>query len=271
MSDIVEIDRDGAVAIIWMNRPQVLNAINGEMMEGISAALDLARADESVRVVVLAGRGRAFSAGYDIGAVTEGDLPSVAEARAYYRGTWDFAQRLWEYPKPLIAAVHGHCLGGACEVAMLCDLTFAGEGATFGEPEIRFSAAPPTLIMPWLIPMKVAKELLLSGATISAARAAEIGLINHVVADDAVMASALRAARVLSAVSPLAVTLTKESLRRTYDTMGLACALEYHNNMVAILDGTVTPEYQAFAEVATKDGVRAALKWRDAQFENIGE
>jgi enoyl-CoA hydratase len=262
------VEAEDAVRIIRLNRPEKLNAINPTLKAELTGLLDELEADDEVRVVVLAGAGRAFSAGADLARVHSPDrVPSVTDAQQRLESGLRLAEQIWRFRKPIIAAVHGYCLGIACELAMVCDLTIAEEGCQLGEPEIRFSSASPILVMPWLVPMKVAKELLLSGGMIDAKRAYEIGMINEVAPEGELMEAALRRAKILAAISPLATRLTKEGINRSYEIMGIATAIAQHANLAAILDGTQTEEFQAFAAVAREEGVRAAIRWRDAQFQ----
>lgn len=266
----IEVERDEAISIVRLNRPERLNAIDPRLKSELIAALDEAEADDGIRVVILAGKGRAFSAGADLGRLADRDrVTSVVHARERIRTTEQVAGRLWSFGKPIIAAVHGYCLGVACELALLCDLTIAAEGCKIGEPEIRFGSASPILAMPWLVPMKVARELLLSGATISAERAYEVGMVNEVVPADQLEARALRRARLLARISPLALRLTKEGLARTYELMGIRSAIAQHAHLAATIDGTATEESAAFAEIVKREGVKAAVRWRDAQFREL--
>ena len=123
--------------------------------------------------------------------------------------------------------------------------------------------------MPWYVPMKIARELLYTGKKIDAQRAYEVGMVNEVVPPEKLMERARQQALLLSKVAPLAVQLTKEGLNRTYEIMGFLNALNYHDNLVAILDGTRTEEYLQFKKVSDESGLRAALAWRDQQFKEV--
>ena len=150
MTDAVRYEIRGPAAWIILNRPEKLNALNGAVLEGLHAALDRAEADDEVKVVVLTGAGdRAFSAGYDLSAeAAHSDIPAH-EWHGVLATDIDATMRVWALPKPTIAAVRGYCLAGGCELAMACDLIVAGEGASFGEPEIRYGSGPVTLLMPF--------------------------------------------------------------------------------------------------------------------------
>jgi enoyl-CoA hydratase len=266
----IEVEIDEAVATIRLNLPRSLNALSRTLTDELIHALDFLAEDEAVRAVILTGNGRAFSSGYDISAPTDDVERSVIDYKDMTtQWTHPFVMKIWNFPKPIIAAVHGYCLAGACEVAMLCDITIASEDCRLGEPEIRFSSASPTLIMPWLVPMKIAKQLLYTGELITAQRAYEIGMVNEVVPADQLMDRARKRAAIVSKIAPLAIRLTKEGVNKTYEIMGLQSALSYHNAMANMLEGTGTAELRQFVEIASQQGLRAALDWRDGQFRDL--
>jgi enoyl-CoA hydratase len=167
--------------------------------------------------------------------------------------------------------VHGYCLAGACEVMMLCDLAIAAEGTRIGEPEIRFAAGPPALIMPWVIGLRAAKELLLTGKLIDAQRAYELGMVNEVCPLEDLDRRARYHALLISKVAPVAVRLQKEALNHMFEMMGMRSALSYAANLWGILDTTPSEEQEAFRRIRAEQGLRAALDWRDAQFREVEE
>ncbi len=272
-SDLVlKVERDGPVALLRLNRPNSLNAFNLELRKEIVRTLAEFADDETVRTVILAGSGRAFSAGYDIsGGDNKGKKRTVAEHQKMYGGEiGHFPLSIWEFPKPIIAAVHGYAVGGGCEVAMLCDMTVAAESARFGEPEIRFASSS-TMVLPWLVPMKAAREILYSGKLITAQRAYELGMINEVVPEGEHESVAMYHAQLLAKIAPLALRLVKAGINRTYEMAGFRNAIAFHDNLTLIIHGSETAEGMAFREVQAKDGLRAALKWRDEQFRQVEE
>jgi enoyl-CoA hydratase/carnithine racemase len=201
----------GGVGEIMLNRPEVLNAINGAMHHGILAALDRAAGDGTIRVVVLRGSGRAFSAGGDLKAVAAGE--DVGHPAALGRAIWNLT-------KPVIAAVHGYCLGQACELAAVCDLTVAARSATFGEVEISHGWGPPLPVMPFALGLKRAKEVLLLGEMFDAAVAVQIGLVNRVVSDQELDAEVARIAGRIAGLKPEAVAGNKRLVNSRYERAG---------------------------------------------------
>jgi enoyl-CoA hydratase/carnithine racemase len=205
------------MATITLNRPEVLNAINGAVHRGILAGLERAAGDDAVRVVVIRGSGRAFSAGGDLKAVAAGE--DVGHPKALGRAIWNLA-------KPVIAVVHGYCLGQACEMAGVCDLTVAGRSARFGEVEINHGWGPPLPITPFALGLKRAKEMLLLGEMITAATAAQIGLVNRVVDDEALDAEVERIAGRIAGLKAEAVAANKRLVNEQYERAGFLAGAE---------------------------------------------
>lgn len=204
------------MAEVMLNRPEVLNAINGAMHRGILAALERAAADDAVRAVVLRGSGRAFSAGGDLKAVAAGE--DVGHPVTLGRAIWNLT-------KPVIAAVHGYCLGQACELAAICDLTVAGRSATFGEVEINHGWGPPLPITPFVLGLKRAKEVLLLGQMFDAELAVQIGLVNRVVDDAGLDAEVARMVGRIAGLKPEAVAGNKRLVNSRYEEAGFVTEL----------------------------------------------
>ncbi|HEV2301718.1 MAG TPA: enoyl-CoA hydratase/isomerase family protein, partial [Stellaceae bacterium] len=181
---VVLYESDDKVAIITLNRPHKLNAIDAELQRELTAAFARADAEEATSVVLLRAAGRSFCAGYDISKKEPGADDWRRDALAAYHHLapqLDFEMLPWSMKKPVVAAVQGHVRGGGCELVMLCDLTIAADNAVFGEPEVRFSAVGPAIVMPWIIGYKKARELLYFGDTIDAKEALALGMVNRVV------------------------------------------------------------------------------------------
>ena len=159
----IRFEARGRVALITLDRPERLNAISARLMDEVDAVLDSVEDSDDLGAVVVCGAGRAFCSGYDL--KDDAAVPTAdAEAwRARLERDLDFLLRFWNLSKPTIAAVHGYCLAGGCELAMSCDITIAEEGCRFGEPELKFGSVIVNMMMPWLVGPKLTKELLLSG------------------------------------------------------------------------------------------------------------
>jgi enoyl-CoA hydratase len=263
----IETRREGRIAILTFNRPEVLNAFNPELMRAVGDAMSSFSADPSVTVIIVNGAGRAFSAGFDLKAsAAMGELTNE-QSRKVLESDFEFITQFWDCPKPTIAAVHGFCIGGAFELSLACDITVAADGTRFGEPEPRFGSGTIAMLLPWVTGPKQAKELLLTGNDkISAQRGLEIGFVNHVVSEGQHMAKAMEIAADISAAAPLSVRMTKQAINRTYEIMGLRQALlaAFETDVYIELSGGL--ERAEFNRIRKEQGVKAALAWRDARF-----
>jgi enoyl-CoA hydratase/carnithine racemase len=253
---------------VTINRPDKLNAISPELKRALVEHLLAADADPATSVVVLRAEGRSFSAGYDI---------SPSPARAARRGNalaWhdsladDIRLEMtpWDMRKPVIASVQGHCLGGGCELMMLCDLAIAADDAVFGEPEIRFSNVGPALVMPFVVGLRRARELLYLGDPIDAPTALAYGMVNRVVPRAQLQAATLKLARRMALISPESLVATKLATRRGAESAGFRNAILAGLDVLAPLYAARTEVGMKFDEIREKEGLGAALKWRAAQF-----
>src|SRR5437867_7874492 len=218
---------DGRIGIVSLNRRDNLNAISADLKRTVAERFREADRDPATSVVVLRAEGRSFCSGYDI---------APNPARAARRGNalaWDesltddvaLEMTPWEMKKPVIASVQGHCLGGGCELAMMCDLTIAADDALFGEPEIRFSNVGPALVMPFVIGLKRARELLFLGDPIDAQTALPYGMVNRVVPLAELKPATLKVARRMALMSPEALAATKLAINRGAESAGFRNAI----------------------------------------------
>ena len=257
MPQTISIERDGPLATVTLNRPDVLNALNLRMLDELSEAFRQLDGDESVRAVILTGAGpKAFAAGADIGELNA--LPSARAGEAQARKGQALTRAIERLRVPVIAAVNGFALGGGCELAMACDIRVASENARFGQPEVNLGILPGyggTQRAPRLVGEGMAMSLCLTGEMIDAAEALRRGLVQKVTPPDGLMAEARRIAALIATKAPLAITAAKRAIvdgaRLTLDD---ALALE------ALLFGqTVTSE-------DFREGSRAFLDKRPAAF-----
>ena len=267
--ELITYRTEGALAWISLNRPDKLNAINAAMIQELNQALDAAEADDAVRVILLTGEGRAFSAGFDLDTGLEASSGSAAQQREALglelRKDFDIIMRFWDCPKPTIAAVHTYCLGSAMEMAVACDITLAATGCRFGAPEVKFGSGIVALVLPWLCGPKKAKEWLLSGNDrVSAEQAEACGLINRVVATEKLLATAREFAIEIAGNDQLAVRLTKQAINRSMDQAGMREALLHALATDIEIESTETEESRRFNEIMKEQGTRAAIAWRKA-------
>jgi len=255
--------RRGAVALLTLNRPDKLNAINAPMVRALDAALDAAEADDAVRAIVVAGAGRAFSAGFDLDMGMGDGKPDPADVRRALEEDFRIILRFWDSPKPTVAAVHGYCLGSSLELALACDLTVAAEDCRFGEPEVKFGSGIVALLLPWLAGPKAAKHLLLTGDDrVSAADMQAMGLVARVVPAADLAAEALALAQRIAANDAQAVRLTKQAINRSLDIGGMRQALYAALETDIAIETTETAESREFNEILKRDGAKAAIAWR---------
>jgi len=252
---------------LTMDRPAKLNALSGALVEQLVAAVDAANADPTVRVIAIAGAGRAFSAGYDLTEEAEGGIGGPVGWRRLLAVDVAATLRILESPKPVIAQIHGYALAGGLELAMACDLIVAAEGTMLGEPEIRYGSAPVTLLMPYLIGQKKTRELLLTGDLIDAVEAERIGLINRVVPADRLEAEVDALADRLARTPPEVMGPTKAMLNRAMDAAGFRMAVEAGLDLGAIVNAADTPEQREWDTIVKRDGLKAALAWRDRRYD----
>jgi E-phenylitaconyl-CoA hydratase len=245
----VEYVKEGRIAYLTINRPEAMNSLSTEVMHSLNEAMVDFKDNNDLWVAILTGAGdRAFCAGLDIRGFLSG--PGPAEAVTPVR-----PDNIW---KPFIAAINGYCLGGGCELAMMCDIRIASENAEFGQPEVNIGFMPAgggTVRMPRLIPRAVASEILLTGNRINAQEALRIGLVSRVVAKEKLMDTAKQIANTIIKRGPLGVRAVKEAMIRGYD-MTLEEGLALEKGLASYIRTT-----QDFVE-----GVKAFAEKRDPQY-----
>ena len=210
-------EQHGHIAVITLNRPEVLNAVNSQLCRDVGGALELVASETNIRVAIITAAGsKAFCVGADLKAVAAGEFGSEEQA-----GKWGFAGICNHYiNKPIIAAVNGFALGGGTEIALASDIVVASEFASFGLPEVTrglIAGAGGILRLSRQIPTKVAARMIFEGEAISALEAAQWGLVNAVVPPDQVMDQAMEIAKKIAANSPVAVRMSKEVFYRGLD------------------------------------------------------
>jgi enoyl-CoA hydratase/carnithine racemase len=254
VSSLVEISRDGHVALLRLDRPEARNALSPEMMEQIAVALEAFDPDPEVRCVVIAGSEKVFAAGADIKAMAE---RSFAEALRHPAAS--FWRRLAAIKTPMIAAVSGYALGGGCELALACDMIVAAESAKFGQPEINLGIIPGgggTQRLARVLGKQRAMELVLTGRRFGAAEAQAMGLVNKVVADDAWLDEAMALARAVAEQPPIASRLAKQAVLAAEET-ALSPGVENERRLYEL----------AMATEDRVEGMNAFLEKREPKFE----
>lgn len=261
------LDDAGPVAVLTLNRPTKLNAINKTMLEELDRAILQVEENPNVYAVVLQGEGRAFCAGFDLKSGVETQREGVADWRPAIQRDLDVIMRFWRISKPTIAAVHGYVLAGGFELSLACDLTIAAEGSRFGSPEVRFGSSIAALLLPWYVNPKRAKQMILTGNDkIDALEACNLGIINEVVPQGQERARAYELAREMALMDPDSLRLNKQAINRTYEMMGLNQALDMGVDVSVQIESIETPARRGFNKVLQESGMKEALEWREAQF-----
>lgn len=269
-AQVVTYRTDGDIAIISLNRPERRNAVNAAVSRALIGYIDTVNQDPDITVIVLRGEGKSFCAGHDV----ERSDPerekfrhnSIHTHKRLSRGL-RLATAIWESHKPIIASVQGHALGEGCVISMLCDLTIAAEGALFGEPEIRFAGPATAMMMPWVVGLKRARELIYMGDMIDAAEAREIGIVNRVVPADELEEATLKYARRLAKIGPEALYCARTTINRILEAQGIRQAFNSTVDLIAPTYATETDVHRDFQEKVAELGLGGAFKWRRDQFE----
>ena len=275
MAETVRYDTAAGVATLTLDRPERLNTIVPELIDDFEAALDRAEADPEVRVMRLRGAGRAFCAGYDIawGAEmmeeAEGDRPwdPMADQRTMRRYV-DAYMRLWRSPKPVIAQVHGYCVGGGSDFALCSDLIVCAEDCRIGYPPARVWGSPTTAMWMYRLGLERSKRLLLTGDPLDGRRAVEWGLASECWPLEELEDRGRALAERVALLPANQLQMMKLLVNQAYEQMGLSVT----QLIGTLLDGAArhTPEGTAFSQAAGAD-VRAAVAERDAPFGDYGQ
>lgn len=246
---VVDVEIRGDVALITLGRPDKLNAINDDMLDGLLVAIETVAASDVVGAAVLTGRGRAFSAGGDIGAMDGMDDASFAATIARYM---QVSAAFRACPKPIVAAVHGYALAGGFELALMCDVRFAATGTRFGLPDTPLGLSP-TSGMTWLLPRVIglgrAMYLTLWGQDIDAAEAERIGLVSRVIAADALLDEAEAFAHLIASYPRIGVAWTKLGFQRALESdFEAATASEAAAELACFRSPDTREQFRAFVE-----------------------
>jgi enoyl-CoA hydratase/carnithine racemase len=264
----INYETDERLAIITLNRPGRMNALSLALCREIVDAVAEAERDPAVRVIVVTGAGgRAFSAGYDLADGEDRDRPikSVSDMDARLRIDFDFSMSVWNCPKPVIAMIEGHCLGGGLEFAQMCDVRYCSEDSSFGVVETRFSTGIVTMIMPWIMG-PLCRELIYTGDIIGADEALRFGLVSRVFPKASLHEQVFKIARRMACVAGECLRWNKRAINGAYETQGLMGALQAGLNAATLMNSENSAEMTNFNNVLASEGLKAALEWRRKQF-----
>jgi enoyl-CoA hydratase len=247
---------DGRVALITLNRPKALNALNDQLMDELGAALLGFDADENISCVVITGSEKAFAAGADIGMMAQYSFTDVYKGD-YITKNWETIRRI---RKPVLAAVAGYALGGGCELAMMCDFIIAADTAKFGQPEIKLGILPGaggTQRLPRAVSKAKAMDMCLTARMMDAAEAERAGLVSRVVPADQLLVEAMAAAKTISEMSLPILMMVKEGVNAAYEN-SLNEGIHLERRLF----------HAAFATEDQKEGMAAFVEKRSAKFKN---
>ncbi len=266
--ETVELGHQGPVALLGLNRPDKLNAIDATMITEISQALDEFEKNDALYALVVYGKGRAFCSGFDLKAGVEANRSTEADWREAIDADLELIMRFWHCPKPTIAAVHGYALAGGFELALACDMSVCESGSLFGEPELRFGSSIVALLLPWYVNPKRAKQMLLTGRDrMSAAEAQQQGIVNEVVTEGDGLKRGIALAREVASMDPDSVRMTKRAINRSYQIMGLDSALRMGADTSVEIETLETELRARFNQILRDEGMKAALAWREARLD----
>jgi enoyl-CoA hydratase len=249
----VLIEREEAIAVVRLNRPEQLNALSNQLMGELVGALENLDDDETVRCIVVAGDERAFASGADIG-----ELSDATHLELYFGGRIDKWDAIKKIRTPIVAAVSGYCLGGGCELAMACDLIIASETAQFGQPETNLGVLPGaggTQRLTRAVGKSKAMDVILTGRFLSAREAEQAGLVARVVAKEAWLEESKRVAGTIAAKSPVGVRLAKEAVNQAFET-----------SLAAGLDAERKAFHLALSSEDAQEGLAAFVEKREPNF-----
>lgn len=263
---IVVDDPIDRVRRVTLNRPQKRNALSNALRSELFAALEAADRDDGVSVTIVRGAGPCFSAGYDLASDTSQGQPfyTAPGLGAWPRHVVEGCFRIWDLAKPVIAQVHGHCLAGGSELAAACDLVYVADDALIGYPAVRSISPPDNQFYPWLVGMRAAMELMLTGDTMSGAEAAARGFANRSFPADVLEARVLEMAVRVAKIPSDLQQINKRAVHRQMEAMGMRAGIRAGTEMQALAIWTETT--RGWLAQLRGQGLNAALTSRDQTF-----
>jgi enoyl-CoA hydratase/carnithine racemase len=270
---------EGRAAWITLNRPEKMNALSDQLLEELDIAFDRARSIDGLKGIVLTGSGDAFSAGYDLTPPTsedEGDAyegnvsdidPTAYHDLRYEENQINLMLKIWDFPLPVIGAINGYALAGGFELSQMVDIVIVSESAEVGYPITRGTGTPPLFFLPFVVPSRVAREMLITGRVITGEEVKEIGLANSVVPDEDLTQEVNNYLdHIMKAPSDL-LYLNKRQMNRTMDLMGYTSAIQRGHELHIL--GHEAPSVKKFHEMRKERGLQDALKWRNESEKNF--
>lgn len=265
---IYEVDEEH-ICWLTLNRPEKLNAMNLCLIAELQAGLLRADQDDAVNVIVIRGAGRGFCAGHDLDEDAAEDRSSIYDYRVHYFRQFDEFTTPWRLSKPVIASVHKYAIGKGFELSLVCDITLVSDDTRLGYNEVRYGVSGHCMFLPWLVNMKTAKDLLLTGRELSAAEAQQLGLVTQVVASQDLAEATRRKATLMARLPREMQRMHKMYLNRVFEIQGIRTATDYYLEQVAIMGAQPVPEYAEFSRITREQGLRAALDQANARYRGL--
>jgi enoyl-CoA hydratase len=265
-----EHDSKDNIVVLTLNRPAKHNAINGQMMRDLDDAIRRAER-ERIGAILLKGSGASFCSGYDIAPGQTGPDAidtSLEGWRRFGKRCIENLMNVWESPVPVVCAVHGYALGGGLELVAACDFAIASDDAKFGEPEVRHVSAPPTLFLPWTMPIRHVRHLMYTGDMIDAAEAKRMHLVNDVVPRADLENAGLRLARRLAQVPGPAIAYNKAAINNAQQVAGMASSMAFNVESMSAVHNTESG--RSWWRKISDLGFKEFLKLRDGRFRDGG-
>ncbi len=265
---LYEVD-DHHICWITLNRPEKLNAFNSQLCREFCAALERAERDKMVNVVVVRGAGRGFCSGHDLSEDAEDDFESIYDYRDHYIWQQREFTAAWRICTPVITSIHYCAIGKGFELALFSDITIVTEETRLGYNEMRYGIAAMNFVLPWLVHMKVAKDLILTGREVSAREARDMGLITEVVKAEDLEAVTLKRARLIAAMPREMQRVHKHYLNRVFELQGLTAATDTYQDLMTMLSFCPTKIYEDFTRETLAEGLKSALRTANARYEGL--
>jgi enoyl-CoA hydratase/carnithine racemase len=234
------------ICTLTLNRPEKLNAFSKQLIREFAAALEQADRDEAAAQ----------------------DRSSIYDYRMYFLREFEEFTKAWQISKPVIASVHGYAIGKGFELALFSDITIVTEDTRLGYNEFRYGISAFSFYLPWLVNMKTAKDLVLTGSEVSAREAKEIGLVTRVVAPEDLERVTHETARLVATMPGDLQRMHKTAINRVYEVMGIQTALGDYLEIMSILGACPAPEYEEFSRITREQGLKAALAWGNARYDD---
>lgn len=251
---------------ITLNRPEVMNALSPSLVLDLREAVLEAEADSAIHCIVIRGSKKNFSAGMDLTAARNPKVAQTYGPRGFITLANKAMWAIWENKKPVIALVEGYCLGGGFELAMTCDFVYGDEVSKFGEPEVRLADAPPFLISPWVMGLRQAKHILLTGDIINAEKALLYGILNEVCKAGELESRVEKLALKLEAMPQETWHFNKRTVNRVYEIMGFHASIDLGMDMFATIKTTPNELKEGLTGRINSEGFAAAIKWAQSRY-----